>query len=195
VDELLKIAITTPIPVPHEGDRITSLLALGWDRVHLRYPALTVNQVAEIIKAVPEEFHPRLRLHGQFELAGRFNIGGVQLNSRSPEPPPGFAGALSRSCHSVEEVIEAKCDGRFDCVTLSPIFPSISKSGYTPSLTREQMTSAVSAMPVIALGGVSAGNIHMVREMGFAGYAVLGALASARTEEELKTITNTLFKI
>lgn len=88
MDELLKIAISSPIPVPWESNRITSLLALGWDRVHLRYPTLTVNQVADIIKVVPEEFHPRLRLHGQFELTDRFNIGGLQLNSRCPEPLP-----------------------------------------------------------------------------------------------------------
>ena len=39
-------------------------------------------------------------------------LGGIHLNKRNPEAPPLYKGSISRSCHSLEEIIEYKpvCD-------------------------------------------------------------------------------------
>ena len=86
-------------------------------------------------------------------------------------------GTVSGSCHSFEEVLEARfCDYVF----LSPIFDSISKAGYKQGFTSEQLQDAKERMiineRVIALGGITADNIYIVRAYGFGGVAVLGSL-------------------
>lgn len=186
--DLIKIAITAPAPGADESARVAAMLSLGWSRVHLRYPSLSLAEVRRIVEEIPQRWHRQLRLHGHFELLNEFNIGGLHLNSRCPEPPAGYNGALSKSCHSLAEVVDAAGQGRFDYVSLSPIFESISKPGYRPVLNRDEMIAAAAAMPVIALGGVTPERVAELAGIGFAGYAVLGTVQQARTYDELKNI-------
>jgi thiamine-phosphate pyrophosphorylase len=92
--------------------------------------------------------------------------------------PPGFAG---RSCHSIEE-LETAGDEGFDYATLSPVFPTPSKPGYGPALGVEGLrrgAAAVPGLPVVALGGVTAGNAAACVDAGAAGVAVMGAVMAA----------------
>ena len=81
-------------------------------------------------------------------------------------------GAVSRSCHSLEEVAESR---ELDYVFLSPVFDSISKQGYASHFSEEQLRGHVDAR-VMALGGVTAGRIPWLatwfRRMRFLGYSV-----------------------
>lgn len=53
-DKFLTIAITTPVPAPNEGARLTSLLRDGRaDRVHLRYPGVDAATVRRVLEAIP----------------------------------------------------------------------------------------------------------------------------------------------
>ena len=80
------------------------------------------------------------------------------------------------SCHSLEEV-DIKKD-MADYVFLSPIFNSISKSGYNSAFSKEELHNAMKQgkidNKVIALGGVSSANIDTVKDLGFGGAALLG---------------------
>ena len=88
------------------------------------------------------------------------------------------AAMLSVSCHSLEELSAHKA--KFDYLFLSPIFDSISKKGYSGRFTREQLLEArdngLIDKKIIALGGITAGNIPIIRELGFGGVAVLGSV-------------------
>ena len=88
------------------------------------------------------------------------------------------AAMLSVSCHSLEELSAHKA--KFDYLFLSPIFDSISKKGYSGRFTREQLLEArdngLIDKKIIALGGITAGNIPIIRELGFGGGAVLGSV-------------------
>ena len=88
------------------------------------------------------------------------------------------AAMLSVSCHSLEELSAHKA--KFDYLFLSPIFDSISKKGYSGRFTREELLEArdngLIDKKIIALGGITAGNIPIIRELGFGGVAVLGSV-------------------
>lgn len=171
----MRIAITPHDILSDEPERIISLLNEGWTYVHLRHPDASIRDIQNIIEAIPQKLHSKLRLHGHFELIHSFNIGGLHLNHRCPIPPPGFTEKLSRSCHTPAEL----CNQRnMEYVTFSPVFPSISKHGYTPAYTLEQIAAAISraSVPVVALGGVTPDKATLLQQIGFSGYACLGSI-------------------
>lgn len=187
-----RIMITTPEIRADEPRRIRLALEQGWDGVHLRHPDATITDIRKIIEAVPQRFHGRLHLHGHFALVNEFNLGGLHLNSRCPEAPENYSGPLSRTCHSVDEVIAADRTGRYSYLTLSPIFPSLSKQGYGPTseLAADiaRLADAGVATPLIALGGITPETVAKLNSDVFSGVAVLGYLADADDEDFTKRL-------
>lgn len=165
----LRVAITPEAILPDEARRVALLLDSRWDFVHLRHPGASRRDMLNLIKSIPQRYHSRLRLHSHFDLAAEFNLGGLHLNGRCPEPPACYSGSLSKTCHSIAEVAEAR---GMDYVTLSPVFDSVSKPGY-----RGAFDAAAIELPagvrVLALGGVTPENAGLLDR--FAGYAVLGS--------------------
>lgn len=191
------IVISAPDFLPGEAEAVTALLEAGAWRVHVRKPAAGSDSIARLLEHIPAALYSRISLHDHHELATRFGVGGVHLNSRNPSVPAGFGGLVSRSCHSMEELSEygSVCDYMF----LSPIFDSISKSGYASRFSLEEIRRRIAAGSdvatarmdvmssdgncrsvdwgrVFALGGVCPDNIRLLEEAGFGGAAVLGYL-------------------
>lgn len=189
------IVISAPDFLPGEAEAVTALLEAGAWRVHVRKPAAGSDSIARLLEHIPAALYSRISLHDHHELAARFGVGGVHLNGRNPSVPAGFGGLVSRSCHSMEELLEygSVCDYMF----LSPIFDSISKSGYASRFSLEEIrrrivagsdvaTARMDVMSsdgncrsvdwgrVFALGGVCPDNIRLLEEAGFGGAAVLG---------------------
>lgn len=173
------IAITPETPVDDEGAKITALLTAGFFRVHLRHPSASRIEMRDIIEAVPQRLHDRIVIHGHFDLAFDYNLGGLHLNRRCPAPPAGYRGALSRSCHSVDEVISHSAGMGY--VTLSPVFDSISKAGYRSAISSDDISRLPGIpVPVIALGGITPASLPALAAGGFAGAAMLGAIGWER---------------
>lgn len=110
-------------------------------------------------------------IHAGF--AGASGADGVHLAAGEPFPPvrPFLVG---RSCHCVDELARAGAEG-CDYVTLSPVFPSLSKPGYGPQLGLDGFASLVlSAPPAYALGGVQPAGVPGCRAAGAYGVAVMG---------------------
>ena len=85
--------------------------------------------------------------------------------------------------HSLQELQQYK--EKYAYAFLSPIFDSISKSGYKSKFShrlhglaqiKSELISAISSKHVIALGGIDEDKIEICRELGFTGVAVLGAI-------------------
>lgn len=170
------IVITQPSFVSDEGMFINALFESGVDRVHIRKPGADREEHRQLIEQIDRCWHSRLSLHDCHELAVEYGCG-VHLNGRNPNPPQNDGNlTLSASCHSLDEVEERK--QTCDYVFLSPIFDSISKQGYGSAFIRESIRKATQSgivdRRVMALGGVSLGNLNIVREMGFGGAALLG---------------------
>ena len=98
---------------------------------------------------------------------------GCTLRRTRSAPGPGWFG---RSCHTAEEVRRAAAEGAA-YATLSPFAASPSKPGYGPPVDRDAY--AGHAIPVLALGGVDAGNAACARAAGAHGVAVMGCVMRA----------------
>lgn len=181
---MLKIAITQESLFDGEERAIVRLLVRGFDRVHIRKPRSSRCEIAALLERIPRRWRSRLVLHDCLDLAVEYGLGGVNVNARSGDVPEGYDGVRCRSCHSIEEVERYKEE--YDYLLLSPIFDSISKSGYKARFSREELLSAhrrgVIDSRVVALGGVNFDRIGEVSSLGFGGYAMLGA-----AWEELKS--------
>ena len=170
------VVITTPYFHIDEIKCVTALFRAGLELLHLRKPQSSIQDCARWLKGIPEEYVHRVVLHDHFRLVEDFNVKGVHLNGRNPNPPENWNGHVSRSCHSVDELIAFK--ERCDYLFLSPIFDSISKEGYNSELTEETILTAKNEgfidHKVYALGGMTATHLKMAREWGFGGAAFLG---------------------
>lgn len=172
-----KVIITKPAFFDGEAAMIAQFLRQGSaDLLHIRKPGAAIEQVERLIKDIPEDCRNRLVLHDHHSLAMKHGLYGVHLNSRNPLPPAGWHGSVSRSCHSMAEVKEWKA--RCNYVSLSPIFDSISKSGYHSAFTPTDIATAVESgvidNKVFALGGVTFDRLREVELMGFGGAMILG---------------------
>ena len=173
------IVITQPYFFQGEAERIVQLLSGGAaDIVHIRKPLLdNQTQLERLIETLPSELYGRLVLHDCHQLALKYHLRGVHLNSRNPLPPDGFEGAVSISCHSLAELAEAR-KKPYAYMSLSPIFDSISKPGYHSAFTAQQIAEArqqgLIDHRVMALGGVTFNQVNDVMKMGFGGAMILG---------------------
>ena len=98
------IVISAPDFLPGEAEAVTALLEAGAWRVHVRKPEADAESIARLLEEFPQCYRSRLSMHDRHELAARFGVGGVHLNSRNPSVPDGFGGMVSRSCHSIAEL-------------------------------------------------------------------------------------------
>ena len=172
----MTIVITLPYFFDGEAEQIVQLLHSSVDLIHIRKPESKAEEVERLIMSIPSEFYPRLVLHDHHDLAMKYHLHGVHLNGRNPQPPVGWEGSVSKSCHSLEEVKEWK--EKCDYVSLSPIFDSISKQGYHAAFSSTEIEEAsrqgIIDKKVLALGGVTFNKIDDVLRMGFGGGMILG---------------------
>ena len=172
----MTIVITLPYFFDGEAEQIVQLLHSSVDLIHIRKPESKAEEVEKLIMSIPSEYYPRLVLHDHHDLAMKYHLHGVHLNGRNPQPPVGWEGSVSKSCHSLEEVKEWK--EKCDYVSLSPIFDSISKQGYHAAFSSTEIEEAsrqgIIDKKVLALGGVTFNKIDDVLRMGFGGGMILG---------------------
>ena len=172
------IVITRPDFFVGEAERITALLTSGKaDLIHIRKPQSSQHEVEQLVCELPAVLYPRLVLHDHHPLALRYGLRGVHLNRRNPNPPADWTGAVSISCHTLDELTEARKQS-YAYMSLSPIFDSISKQGYHSAFTKAQIEEAhrqgLIDQRVMALGGVTFSKIEEVKRMGFGGAMILG---------------------
>ncbi len=188
------IAITPETPFSdNEIEFIACILDAGFDYVHVRKPSYSVGELSNYIESMPRKFHSRLKIHDHFELAESLGVGGIHLNRRNNCIPAGFGGKLSKSCHSLEELSGID---KFEYVFLSPIFDSISKTGYRSAFPESELITAkdrgLIGGNVVALGGVDALHIPFLKFCSFGGAAFLGYLFNSADTHELNNRLNNI---
>ena len=172
------IVITRPEFFVGEAARIAELLTSGTaDLVHLHKPSSTSDEMELLLRQLPPVLYDRLVLHDHFDLAVRYGLRGVHLNRRNPQPPTGWEGAVSISCHSLDELAVCRRQN-YAYMSLSPVFDSISKQGYRAAFTKDQLDEArrqgLIDQRVMALGGMTFNRVKEVLQMGFGGAMILG---------------------
>lgn len=169
-----KVVVITPeIPFCGETEQIKRVIGSGVFRLHLRHPKADEQTLRHIIEGLTADERKKIVLHDCYNLVDEYNLGGKHLNGRHPKYT---SVCTSRSCHSLDEVA-ASTDMEY-CF-LSPIFDSISKSGYASNFSNDVLLKAkedgIINENVIALGGITVDKISQVRDYGFGGVAILGS--------------------
>ena len=170
------MVITRPDFFEGESEAIRMLLDEGLEFLHIRKPGSTPEQVEQLLKQIPGKYYNRIVLHEHVDLALRYELRGFHVNRRTTEHVPYYKWEVSTSVHSLEELKKKK--GSYEYLFLSPVFDSISKTGYhsafTPGQLRQAREHFVLDYGIIALGGVTADRVGILRMLGFGGVAVLG---------------------
>lgn len=169
--------------IESEQEILNSILAEGKvDRISLHHPLLDEHSTRRLLEGLDLKNNHKITLHDHYDLAlDDYIAGGIQLNSRNRFNKnryieKGFS--VSRSCHSIEELLEAERDQiDYSYVTLSPIFDSISKPGYRSAFDLHRLRDVLPFIepPVVALGGVKEEHFDALKEAGFEGAALCGS--------------------
>ncbi|MGL4410680.1 MAG: thiamine phosphate synthase [Bacteroidales bacterium] len=175
------IIITTPNTYPQEAEAINQLLKAGAGTIHLRKPEWSEQMTNDFIQQIDSQYHNRIVIHDHYQLSERFDLKGIHLNQRNANAKiTNIEKVNSNSLHSIEELEQTEKHYKYHL--LSPVYESISKLGYTPSITKQQIKTAqergIINQSTIALGGVSKENIQELDRLGFGGVALLGSLWS-----------------
>lgn len=189
------IVISNPTAIADEQVISKQLFDEGLEVFHVRKKEFSENEMRAFIEQIPEKYFSRLVLHSHYHLAEEYNLKGIHV-------PVDFnylasKRSLSVSFHSLDEV--EKFENKFDYGFLSPVFDSISKEGYkskfdfsklkTYLANRKALNNGTGNGLLIALGGIDEDKIDIVKELGFSGIALLGAIwQSENTLEKFKRI-------
>ena len=173
--------VTPEAPLEREGELLTSMIAAGAERVHLRHPLTPTEEIIGILNDIPQDMRERVMLHDRHQLATDYGCG-IHLNRRNPLPPAAYRGVMSRSCHSLVEAAHSATDYAF----LSPVFDSISKAGYKGvKFDAEALKKLLSQRKIVALGGITPDKFDILRDMGFSAAALSGYLTGEGVASEI----------
>jgi thiamine-phosphate pyrophosphorylase len=179
------------------ADAVARALAGGVTAVMLREKDLATADLVALGAAIRDACRaagaPFLVNH---DLAAARALGadGVHLGYGAPAPAEarrvlGDRTLVGRSTHDLDELRRAAAEGA-DYVTFGPVWDTESKRGILEPRGPERLAEAVlaaRAMPVLALGGVTAERAEIVRGTGAAGIACIGAVLGAADERAAAT--------
>jgi thiamine-phosphate pyrophosphorylase len=184
------IVITHPEQIDNEVEQIHELFDKGLEYLHIRKPGISEEDLEDFVNQINDQYKDRLVLHHHLDLALEYDLGGIHISRlkakswhKKIEKAFSFRDEksdlrISDSWHSLTELYNQSDLEGLDYIFLSPIFNSISKKEYEASFERYELHKALTQtnQNVVALGGVRPEHIEEVKEVGFSGVAVLGAI-------------------
>ncbi len=169
------VLITSPEDFADEHVLLEAMFQRGLERLHVRKPRKDLRSMEKWILELEPDFRSRLVVHGYAELVQAFGLAGFH----------GTHGN-SASFHSFAEILESSQP--YDYGFLSPIFDSYSKIGYKAAFSEEQLRNQLRdyksrllphTMRLLGLGGVDEERLSLLKDWGFDGAAILGAVWNA----------------
>ncbi|MFK8044116.1 MAG: thiamine phosphate synthase [Crocinitomicaceae bacterium] len=207
---MIKIVVSYPTELPNEIALVNKLLGSDIDYFHFRKPEFEEIQMQNYIEQLDDIHHHKIVIHNNYQLVNKLNLGGIHLNKKGlkelrteEESDKCFIEPLllknnkiyvnnrqptivSYAAHSFADITNVNFG--VDYFTLSPIFDSISKPDYKSNFVDRNALSSFlknSNKKVIALGGITEDKKEELKQLGFAGYAVLGGYWQKQKQQAL----------
>jgi thiamine-phosphate pyrophosphorylase len=183
--------ITAPMASSADGDdilrRIESAARAGVHLIQIRQPqihTLALTRLVERACRTVAGSPARVLVNDRMDVALAAGAHGVHLRGDSigaPRvrslAPAGFI--VGRSVHGKEEALAVERDGGLDYLLFGTVFASRSKPEVVPAgVDRLAAVCAAVALPVLAIGGLSAASVQSVAGAGAAGFAAIGLFNS-----------------
>jgi len=173
------VLISHPGYLPDEAGLWQQMLDEGLGRLHIRKPGMATTDLVTLISGVDPRDRHKLVIHHHPEVALELELGGVhhafsELARGGTERVKGRT--VSCSVHDWQELerVAETCDYCF----ISPVYNSISKTGYAANPALEYVPERHRHRKVYALGGINAANCLDTLAKGYYGIALLGSIWS-----------------
>ena len=161
-----------------ENQILEALFEAGLDSLHLYKPNSEPIYSERLLTLLADGYLDRITVHEHFYLKDEFHLRGIHLNNHTIEPPAGYRGSVTRTCHDISELQEAKKHSPY--VFLKTIFDSQSnpadKSTHDTGQLRQAAQQGLIDKNVYAMGGINLDNLSHVRDIGFGGAVICGDL-------------------
>jgi len=178
-------------------------LAGGVRAVQLREKDLGSRELLELarkMRALTSTYGAKLLINDRVDIALAADADGVHLgresisirDARRLMGPDRLVGC---STHTAKQLAEAEADGA-DFAVFGPVYFTPSKAAFGPPLGVDTLkrARAWTRIPVFALGGVGAENIHEVIAAGADGVALISAVLSAKDPRQAASDINLLIE-
>ncbi|MGM0579179.1 MAG: thiamine phosphate synthase [Bacteroidota bacterium] len=141
------VVISHPTPIEGEFRILHQLFDAGLEFFHLYKPSFSNREIEAYWAKIPEKYRDKVSIHSDH-----------------------------LKFHNLQELEECSVD--YEYAFLSPIFNSISKKGYKSAFDLMELREVLKGKngKIIALGGIDEDKIEKVKEAGFSGIALLGAI-------------------
>jgi thiamine-phosphate pyrophosphorylase len=172
------IVMTRPTFFVEEDKILANLFEEGLENLHLYKPGAAPMYSERLLTLLGEDYNREISVHGHYYLKEEYNLRGIHIDDAFTEPPVGYKGNLSRTCHAISELKETK--KRANYVFLHSIFDSQTNADEKQSFTREELEKASKEglidKKVYALGGMNLDTIRLIKDLGFGGVVICGDL-------------------
>ncbi|MBQ9645428.1 MAG: thiamine phosphate synthase [Prevotella sp.] len=175
----MKLIIMTKATFFVEEDKIlTTLFEEGLENLHLYKPNSEPVYSERLLTLLSDDYYKKITVHDHFYLKEEYGLRGIHLDTAESELPYGYRGHVSRTCHGISELRDAKKKSNY--IFLKNIFDGQSNPADKKSFSYEDLKAAARQglidRKVYALGGINIDNIRMMKDLGFGGVVICGDL-------------------
>ncbi|MBS1646267.1 MAG: thiamine phosphate synthase [Bacteroidetes bacterium] len=168
------ILITPELFLEHEIEILISLFQNGLQHLHVRKPQASKSELKAYLQQIPKKYHKKIVIHTQYALAEELGLKGIHLTEKTRKKAH-KQKIISASFHTISDILRSK--KKYEYVFLGPVFDSLSSSKKHGSFGFQELDKLFQKRKnVMALGGIQASNMKQIKQIGFAGAAMIGAI-------------------
>jgi thiamine-phosphate pyrophosphorylase len=174
------------------AEQVRSLVEGGSSLIQIREKLLPASEWladAKIATEIAHEHGVRLIVNDRVDVALAVGADGVHLGQDDMPPEAarrllGNDAIIGYSTHTLQQALDATRQP-LDYIAFGPVFSTITKKDTAPTVGLEmlrQLRRELDDFPLVAIGGIHAGNLVQVLEAGADSAAMIGAIVAKPSE-------------